>query len=77
MGVTITSSLLWVRIIRAILAVLIKCTDQQISAKMDDDNQIAVDIDREFTCFLCNGFITILGSVKVEDHLLILTAANG
>ncbi len=41
---------------------------------MDDR---AVDVTHEFSCFLCNGYSTVLGSIKMEDQFLRLATANG
>ncbi len=41
------------------------------------DNQQVLDISREFSCFLCNGYITLLGSITMETNSLRLAAANG
>ena len=40
-------------------------------------NGQAVDVSREFTCFLCNGYMTMLGSIQVEEQFIRLRAANG
>ena len=46
---------------------------------MDDDPSSggAVDLDREFTCFLCNGKIVQLGYVKLLGTKLRLSTAVG
>ena len=35
------------------------------------------DISKHFTCFLCNGQITVLGFVELEETCMRLGCANG
>ena len=51
------------------------CLHQVLIVVMTDTENI--DISREFTGFLCNGHVTLLGSIKLESNLVRLTENSG
>ena len=46
------------------------------SRQQRDDDQI-MDLTKEFTCFLCNGVTTCLGSVELEKEMIHFVGAAG
>ena len=44
---------------------------------MEDHEDGFIDMSREFTCYLCNGYTTMIGSISINETGITLTNAAG
>jgi hypothetical protein len=49
----------------------------QISPDHADYQEPMIDMSNEYTCFLCNGYQTVIGSIRLDSVGIILTNAIG
>ena len=47
------------------------------SAMEEDHEDDFIDMSREFTCYLCNGYTTVIGSISINEAGIRLTNAAG
>ena len=47
------------------------------TSAMEDHEDGFIDMSREFTCYLCNGYTTMIGSISINVAGIRLTNAAG